>query len=61
MPETCDHRDVRDRQTYLIIGAAMAVHRNLGHGFLEAVYQRALGIEFHERGISYEREREIPV
>lgn len=53
--------DPRDPQTHAIIGAAMEVHQQLGPGFLEAVYQESMAIEFTERGISYQRELDVPV
>ena len=38
-----------------------AVYNKLGHGFLEAVYQEALEIEFQRRNIPYEREKELKI
>ncbi len=44
-----------------IIGAAIEVHRELGPGFLESVYEEALALELDLRGIRYERQLEIEV
>ena len=44
-----------------IIGCAMTVHKILGNGFQEVVYQRALEIEMKMEGISFVREFEMPV
>jgi GxxExxY protein len=54
-------KENKDPQTYAVIGAAMEVHRHLGHGFLEAVYQEALAVEMTERNISFGREVAMPV
>jgi GxxExxY protein len=47
--------------TYTIIGAAMEVHRILGHGFLESVYEAALAHEFDLRQIPYDRQTQLQV
>jgi len=44
-----------------IIGCAMEVHRHLGNGFQEVVYQRALSIELDLQGLSHEKEKELPL
>jgi len=51
----------RDRETFAIIGAAMEVDRQLGHGFLQLVYQTALALEFQDRGIPYAAEVALPI
>jgi GxxExxY protein len=47
--------------TEAIIGAAFEVHHQLGYGFLERVYQRALQAELTRRGVAAEIERRIQV
>jgi GxxExxY protein len=44
-----------------IIGAGIEVHRTLGPGFLETIYQQALCLELDARGIRFQRERAIAV
>jgi len=51
------HRDL----TFEIIGAAMEVHRILGPGFLESVYQRAMEAEMQQRGIPFESQKRLPL
>jgi GxxExxY protein len=50
-----------NRITNDVIGAVIAVHRTLGPGYAESVYQKALEIEFRKRRIFFERELEFPV
>jgi GxxExxY protein len=51
----------KDPETFAIIGAALEVHRELGRGFLELVYQTALALEFQERGIPFKAEVALPI
>ena len=48
-------------EVYAIVGAAMDVYWQLGRGFLESVYQEALGIEFRRRRIPFEAQEEIVI
>jgi GxxExxY protein len=47
--------------SYAIVGAAMEVHKILGGGFLESVYESALAYEFELRGIRFERQKRLSV
>jgi GxxExxY protein len=44
-----------------IIGAAIEVHKTLGPGLLESAYEQCLCHELNLRGISFERQEELPV
>lgn len=51
------HKEITEK----IIGCAMQVHRTLGNGFQEVIYQRALAIEMQLTGLSFEREKEMDI
>ena len=54
--------ELRDSETTgTIIAAAIAVHRELGPGFLESIYEQALAVEFALRGIAFVRQKPIPL
>ena len=50
-----------DELAHAVIGAAIEAHRHLGPGFLEGVYEEALGLELAERQVPFERQKEISV
>lgn len=56
-----EHGIIYKNESYDIIGACMEVHKNLGCGFLEAVYQEALAIEFNRRKIPFEQEKHLKI
>ncbi|MEI7999657.1 MAG: GxxExxY protein [Candidatus Omnitrophota bacterium] len=47
--------------TGTVIACAMEVHKILGNGFQEVIYQRALAKEMSLRGVAYSREHEMPI
>ncbi|MEW6095631.1 MAG: GxxExxY protein [bacterium] len=47
--------------SYKIVGIAMEVHRELGCGFLESVYDEAFGIELERSSLSFEYQKELPI
>jgi len=62
--ETQRHREdaeTKDPRTSPIIGAAIEVHRQLGPGLLESVYEECLCHELHLRGMDFKRQVDLPV
>ena len=57
MSQVLKHADITEK----IIGCAFEVHKFLGNGFPEVIYQRALAIEFHLAGLKFEGEVEQPI
>lgn len=57
MSDTLIYQDL----TKQVIGAAMKVHRDLGPGFVEKIYQRALYLELKNSKIRFEREKRITI
>lgn len=53
--------ELRDPHTFAIIGAAMAVHTELGCGFLESVYHHAIRVELSARRIPFRTEVPFPL
>ncbi|AVR46911.1 GxxExxY protein [Christiangramia fulva] len=54
-----DNKLLFEEETYKIIGACMKVHRNLGAGFLESVYQEALEKEFNSQKINFQKQLKL--
>ena len=54
---TADH----DPDGYALIGACFEVHKELGNGYLEDVYQESLELELTDRGISYIAQPRLPI
>ncbi|MFC1541744.1 GxxExxY protein [Candidatus Latescibacterota bacterium] len=57
MAEKYKYKDL----THKIIGCSMEVHKTLGNGFQEVIYQRALAIELGKAGLKFQRELEMPI
>lgn len=52
---------VLEKETYKVIGACIKVHKKLGNGFLEPVYQEALVDELSKAGIPFEQQKKLAI
>jgi GxxExxY protein len=57
MTDQLTHKEITER----IIGCAFKVHNQLGHGFLERVYENAMAIELEKHGLHVKQQSAIPV
>jgi GxxExxY protein len=57
----CEPNLETDRTARTVIGAAIEVHRHLGPGFLEGVYEAALVAELRQQGIPFEQQKAVPL
>ncbi len=61
METLIEPNQMTDALAHDVIGAAIEVHRHLGPGFLESIYEEALACELSARQIPFERQKEIGV
>ena len=59
--KTAEKRHQFEDLSKKIIGAAIKVHKELGPGFLESIYEEALKVEFSEHGFQYDSQKEIEI
>ncbi|MEA3486704.1 MAG: GxxExxY protein [Thermodesulfobacteriota bacterium] len=55
------HELIEKELTFRLVGCAMAVLNELGHGLREKTYERALCVEFQHQGISFQQQHSYPV
>ena len=61
MDAKAQRRKEENHLSHEVIGAAIEVHRRLGPGLLESVYEECLSIELRNRGIAHERQKPVSV
>jgi GxxExxY protein len=59
-PQSPEKEEI-NKLSYAVIGAAIEVHRALGPGFLESVYEEAMAIELALRSLRFDRQQRVPI